>query len=61
MMLAFCVSVLLCVLVAYAIAKTSLAIIQRLGIDPLALLLWLGLAERPIEPRSARRRLGQLL
>lgn len=40
----------------------SLRICMRVGIDPLATLLWLGLVERPVvAPRESRRRLGDFM
>ena len=38
-----------------AIAKVAQHAMNRLGLDTLSILLWLGLAERPIEPGPPRR------
>ena len=39
----------------------SIRITRRLGMEPMMVLMWLGLAEEPPHtPRSARRRLGEL-
>ena len=55
------VTAALCMLALLAITMAGAAILRRLGVDPLELLLWLGLAERAIEPRSQRRRLSDAL
>ena len=46
-------------LVFLGITHAAVLILRRLGIEPLDLLLWFGLAERPIEPRKQRRRLNE--
>ena len=62
MLLGLLVATLLCVLAFWTIAHASVRIVRRLGMDPMAVLEWLGLAERPTEQRrSERRRLGELL
>ena len=54
--------VLVCALAFCVIAVASVRIIQRLGMDPMTVLLWLGLAEEPVAcPRAQRRRLHELL
>ena len=60
-MLAVVIGLLLCAVGAFLVARGSLAVMRRLGLDPVATLMWLGLAERPIEPRAQRRRLKELL
>jgi hypothetical protein len=61
MLLALCVAALLFTLAMYAIAKVALSIMTLLGLEPMTVLLWFGLAERPGErPRAERRRLGEL-
>jgi hypothetical protein len=35
----------------YAIARCVLAALDRMGVDPMTVLVWLGLAERPFGPR----------
>ena len=50
-------SLALCALALYGIAKVSRAAMYRLGLDPMATLLWLGLAEWPAEtPQGYRQR-----
>ena len=62
MVLALCVIALLCTLTIYTVARIAMAVIARLGIDPMDILLWFGLAERPHEqPRVKDGRLGELL
>lgn len=47
---------------SFAVLVLSRAVMRRLGLDPLATLFWLGLAERPNgEPRAQRTRLKELL
>lgn len=61
MWLALCVAALVFTLAVWAIAKATLTLMTRLGVDPMAVLLWFGLAERPIQhPRATRKRLGEL-
>ena len=38
-------------LAIYAIARCVLAALRVFDLDPMTLLVWLGLAERPVEPR----------
>lgn len=38
------------------VAWGTRATARRLGLDPMAVALWLGLAERPVEPLPRRRR-----
>ena len=62
MLLLACVVALLFTLTVWAILKAALMIIERLGLDPMAVLAWLGLAERPVgTPRERRERLGASL
>jgi hypothetical protein len=62
MLLAVCVVALLFTLTAWGLLKAALVITARLGVEPMAALVWLGLAERPVgQPRDARGRLGDLL
>ena len=61
MLLAFCLTLVLSAVVVVGLVFAARAITRSLGVDPMALLEWLGLAERPIEPRAQRQRLGQLL
>ena len=62
MLLELLAVVLVCVLAFYVIARASVRIIRRLGMDPMMVLLWLGLAEEPVAcPRAERRRLHELL
>ncbi len=56
------VTAVLFVLTVYGLVKAALAICAHLGVEPMAVLLWLGLAERPSgQPRRARGRLFDLL
>ena len=48
-------------LVFIGLTYATMRILRRLGVEPLDLLEWLGLAERPIQPRSQRNRLGDAL
>ena len=51
-----------CCLGAVFIGRASLTIMRRLGLDPVATLEWLGLAEKPLEvPRTERTRLREVL
>jgi hypothetical protein len=62
MLLAACAALLVCALVLCVIAAAALRTCRRLGLDPLEVLLWLGLLERAVDvPRARRRRLGELL
>lgn len=62
MLLGLLVAMLVCVLAFWVLAKASIRIVERLGMDPVAVLLWLGLLEEPVAcPRSERRRLHELL
>jgi hypothetical protein len=62
MVLSALAALLVCALVLCLIAAASLRICRRLGLDPIEVLLWLGLLERPLAvPRKRRRRLGELL
>lgn len=50
-------SAALCAVALYGIARVSRAAMYRLGLDPMATLLWLGLAEWPAEtPPGYRQR-----
>ena len=60
--LALVVTVLLFALAAWVVARASMRILRRLGLDPMAVLVALGLAEEPVEQRrKERRRLGEIL
>ena len=48
------VTLLLFSLGAYAIARVAREVMDRRGLDLMSVLLWLGLAERPIEPGPPR-------
>ena len=62
MMLAVCAVALLFTLTAWGLLKAALVITTRLGLEPMEVLAWLGLAERPVgTPRARRARLGDLL
>ena len=62
MVLSVLAAALVCLLAVWVIARASVRITTRLGLDPVATLLWLGLMERePERPRSERRRLSDLL
>ena len=52
-------SVVLWMVVFAVLTLAAMRIVRRLGVDPLVLLLWLGLAERPIVPRAQRVRLNE--
>jgi hypothetical protein len=57
MLLAVCAALLVCALAVTVIAWLTLRICRRLGVDPVAVLLWFGVLERPLEvPRRHRRR-----
>ena len=56
-----CVTLFLIAAGAYGIARVVQALLRRNGLDLMSVLLWLGLAERPIEPGPPRPgRLEQL-
>ena len=62
MLLELLAAALVWVLAFYVIAKASVRIIKDLGMDPVMVMLWLGLAEEPVAVRrSERRRLNDLL
>ena len=46
MLLVLAITISLSALAVYGIARTTQAIMSRLGLDLLTVLLWLGLAER---------------
>jgi threonine/homoserine/homoserine lactone efflux protein len=48
------ITVALCVLAVFAIARAAQAAMRPLGLDAITVLLWLGLAERPNEPPAPR-------
>jgi hypothetical protein len=51
---------LMCALALFVLAVASLKICRRVGLDPVEVLLWLGLLERPLAvPRDRRRRLHE--
>ena len=61
MLLSACVVAVGFLLAAWISARLSLRIMRRLGLEPVPVMLWLGLAERPAgPPRKERRRLGEL-
>ena len=60
MLLSLCAAALVFTLALYAVGRASLRIMRRLELDPVAVMLWLGLAEEVITPRRRRQRLGQL-
>ena len=47
----FLITVCLCALAIYAIAKVTQAALDRFGLDFMSVMLWLGLAERPAETK----------
>ena len=59
LLLALCAVALASTLLFWALTHAATLIVRRLGAEPLDLLLWFGLAERPIEPRNQRRRLNE--
>ena len=61
LLLVACAVALSCTLVFIGLTYAAMRIIRRLGVEPLDLLEWLGLAERPIQPRNQRSRLGDAL
>ena len=62
MLLSLCAAALVFTLALYAVGRASLRIMTRLELDPVAVMLWLGLAEEVVEiPRRKRQRLAQLL
>ena len=52
MLLPLVITIVLSAIAIYAAAKVTRKAMDRLGLDPMAALLWLGLAEWPSEPRS---------
>ena len=58
-MTAVLVLLVLCLGGAVALAVATRRILERLGLDLLLTLAWLGLAEEPIEKRRHRRRLKE--
>jgi hypothetical protein len=50
------VALFLFALGAYGIARVAQEVMTRRGLDLMSVLLWLGLAERPIEPGPPRAR-----
>jgi hypothetical protein len=59
--LTLCAIALVWTLGAYVSARTAIGVTRRLGVDPMGMLLWLGLAEGPGEERrSERRRLAEM-
>lgn len=60
MLLEVCVAALLVTLGLCLITEVTQRVMRRLRVDAAGALLWLGLAERPVEPRTDRR-LGELL
>ena len=62
MLLELTAAIVVCLLAFGVIVKASVSITRRLGLDPMAVLLYLGLAEEPQRQRRAeRRRLRELL
>jgi hypothetical protein len=62
MLLALLTTALLCPLAVWGIVKAALGTMRRLGVDPTTALLWLGLAEWPVEhPPPEPQPLGRLL
>ena len=49
-----CVALFLFALGAYVIARLAHEVMSRRGLDLMSVLLWLGLAEHPIEPGPPR-------
>jgi hypothetical protein len=49
-----CVTLFLFALGAFGIARLAQEVMNRRGLDLMSVLLWLGLAERPIEPGPPR-------
>lgn len=47
----FLITVSLCALAVYAIARVTQVALDRFGLDFMTVLLWLGLAERPAETK----------
>ena len=56
MLALLCVTLFLFALGAYGIAKVAKEAMDRGGLDLMGVLLWLGLAERPIGPGPPRAR-----
>jgi hypothetical protein len=62
MLLGLLAATLVCLLAFWVIAHAAVRITRRLGMDPLMVLMWLGLVEEPPRtPRSDRRRLAEFL
>ncbi len=62
MVLMVLVAAVLTALAVYVVLRGSARILEALGIDLLGAMLYLGLAERPLQPREVRkRRLRELL
>ena len=55
MLVVVSVTLCLCAVAVAAIAKGAQVVIDRLGVDLMAALLWLGLAEWPSETRVPRK------
>jgi hypothetical protein len=47
----FLITICLCALAIYAIARVTRVALDRFGLDFMTVLLWLGLAERPANTR----------
>ena len=56
MLLWFCLSALVYLLAFWFIARAGVRLMRRLGLDPVAVVLWLGLAEWPKDRPTVRRR-----
>ena len=54
MLLPLVITLVLSAIAIYAAANITRKAMDRLGLDPMTALLWLGLAERPSEPRPPR-------
>jgi hypothetical protein len=52
---ALCVAAVLWVLGVWVVARVTLGVVTRLGLDAMEVLLWLGLAEEPVGQRRAER------
>ena len=62
MLLGLLAATLVCALAFWLIVVASIRITRRLGMEPMMVLLWLGLAEEPPRyARSDRRRLAELV
>ena len=61
MLLTLCLALLTGVAMMVTVAVLALLVLRRMGMDPIAVLLWLGIAEEPTrQPRKARPRLAAL-